>query len=93
MSYRFYSTDAITSLPKRMGRALRDLFARDGMDKHEHKIDVIDEIWSADHFILPPDAPDEALYRAADTAARTCYQFCADLQSLDCDPVRDSAIS
>ena len=83
MSYRFYSTDAITSLPKRMGRALRDLFTREGMDKHEHKIDVIDEIWSADHYLLPLDAPDEALYRAADSAARECYQFCADLQSLD----------
>ncbi|PFH10572.1 bacteriophage replication gene A protein [Collimonas sp. PA-H2] len=83
MSYRFYSSEAITGLPKRMGRALRDLFARDGYEKHEHKVDVIDEIWSADHFILPPDAPDEALYRAADTAARACYQFCADLQSLD----------
>ncbi|SFB12567.1 Bacteriophage replication gene A protein (GPA) [Collimonas sp. OK607] len=83
MSYHFYSTDAITSLPKRMGRALRDLFTREGMDKHEHKIDVIDEIWSADHYLLPLDAPDEALYRAADSAARECYQFCADLQSLD----------
>jgi hypothetical protein len=83
MSYRFYSTDAITSLPKRMGRALRDLFTREGMHKHEHKIDVIDEIWSADHYLLPLDAPDEALYRAADSAARECYQFCADMQSLD----------
>ncbi|WP_211461810.1 replication endonuclease [Collimonas silvisoli] len=82
MSYRFYSTEAITGLPKRMGRALRALFERDGMAKHEHKIDVIDEIWSDDH--LPAlDASDEALYRAADTAARECYQFCAELQSLD----------
>ncbi|MQR01443.1 replication endonuclease [Glaciimonas soli] len=83
MSYHFYSTEAITRLPKRMSRALRDLFTREGMEKHEHKIDVIDEIWSADHYLLPLDASDDALYRAADSAARACYQFCADLQSLD----------
>jgi len=83
MSYRFYSSEAITGLPKRIGRALREMFEREGMTKHEHKIDVIDEIWSADHYLPAPDAPDAALYRAADTAARKCYQFCADLQSLD----------
>ncbi|MFJ2988362.1 replication endonuclease [Collimonas sp. NPDC087041] len=82
MSYRFYCTENITSLPKRMGRALRELFAREGQTKHSHKIDVIDQIWCEDHR-LPLDAPDEALYQTAELAARECYKYCADLQSLD----------
>ncbi|MEO6921967.1 MAG: replication endonuclease [Collimonas sp.] len=82
MSYRFYSTEGITGLPRRMGRALRDLFARDGYQKHEHKVDVIDEIWTEQQ-LLPLDASDGAIYQAADSAARECYQLCADLQSLD----------
>ncbi|MFJ2986582.1 replication endonuclease [Collimonas sp. NPDC087041] len=82
MNLLFDHQDDILGLPKRMSRTLCNLFTRDGVEKHAHKIEVIQAIQAEKH-LLPLDAPDEALHQTAELAARECYQYCADLQSVD----------
>ncbi len=82
MTFRHYSTEAITGLPRRMGRILRGLFARDGMERHDNKLHVIDKVW-CETDLVPLDAPASALHQAADACARECYRICEAVQTTD----------
>ncbi|MEC4722949.1 replication endonuclease [Noviherbaspirillum sp. CPCC 100848] len=63
-----------------MGVALSALFARDGIRKHLDKLDVLAE---AEDAPLPLDAGDDAIYQAADAAARHCYAVSDRLMMVD----------
>ncbi|HYD63315.1 MAG TPA: replication endonuclease [Noviherbaspirillum sp.] len=65
----------ITGLPRRMGRALSAMFARDGFEKHRRKWEIVHEVQS-EPGPLPLDADEAAIYQAADAAARECYSYC-----------------
>lgn len=82
MNYTQYTSEAIHGLPQRMGRILRGLFVREGMERHEHKIDVIDKVW-CETDLIPLDAPASAIHQAADACARECYRICAEVLTTD----------
>lgn len=68
-------------IPTRMARAMYAVFARDGQDAHQSKIDLIDQLLLDDERI--PLANEQgamtgepAIWHAADAAARECYGYC-----------------
>jgi hypothetical protein len=64
----------IPGLPRRMGRALSAMFARDGVGKHGEKLRIVHQVQNEPEN-LPLDAGDDAIYRAADAASRECYRY------------------
>lgn len=83
MSHLFQPAGApIAGLPRRMGRILSGLFARDGMERHERKIDLLDKVW-CETDLLPLDAPDTAFHQVADACARECFRICETVKTID----------
>ena len=75
-------------IPTRMAKAMYAVFQRDGQEKHEKKIDVIDALLCDDERL--PLASDDgkqtgehAIWNAADRAARECYRLCWSLTTDD----------
>lgn len=65
-------------IPTRMAKAMYGVFMRDGQEKHQRKVDLLDELLCDDQRIpLATDtgAPtgEPAIWHAADAAARECY--------------------
>ena len=76
------AVEAVQGLPRRMGSILRGMFARDGVERHENKVNVIDKVWS-DTDLVPLDAPASALHQAADACARECFRICETVKTID----------
>lgn len=75
-------------IPTRMAKAMYAVFARDGQQAHQGKVDLIDRLLCDDERL--PLADDQgrqtgepAIWHAADVAARECYAFCHQLQTAD----------
>jgi hypothetical protein len=65
-------------IPSRMARAMYGVFARDGQEAHQRKVDLIDELLCDDQRIpLATDTGgptgEPAIWHAAEAAARECY--------------------
>jgi Bacteriophage replication gene A protein (GPA) len=68
-------------IPKRMARALDAVFAREGREKHERKLDVLaDLMWDLERIPLATDTGaitgEPAIWHAADAAVRTVHHIC-----------------
>ncbi|MEH6434232.1 replication endonuclease [Massilia sp. DD77] len=75
-------------IPTRMARAMYALFARDGQEAHQGKVDLIDRLLCDDERIpLATDtgAPtgEPAIWHAAEVSVRQCWAFCHDLGTAD----------
>lgn len=76
-------------IPSRMARAVQSLFAREGVERHGRKRDVLDAILADDLRIplsneltgLP--SGEGAIAHAAEAAARECYAICHRVQTAD----------
>jgi hypothetical protein len=75
-------------IPNRMARAMYAVFARDGQEAHQEKVDLIDRLLCDDERIPLADSMggqtgEPAIWHAADVAARQCYGFCHTLGTVD----------
>lgn len=75
-------------IPSRMAKAMYAVFARDGQEAHQPKIDLIDRLLCDDERLPLADEQgrqtgEPAIWHAADVAARECYAFCHQLQTAD----------
>lgn len=75
-------------IPTRMAKAMYAVFARDGQEAHQTKIDLIDRLLCDDERLPLADEQgrqtrEPAIWHAADVAARECYTFCHQLQTAD----------
>lgn len=69
-------------LPRRMQAHLHAQFMRDGVLKHERKVDVIDEILcDVDRVSLKSDKIE--IYNKAVDAAKECYSICGNVGTVD----------
>lgn len=67
----------LPDLPRRWGAKLSALFSRDGFHAHPEKARVaLVEQSDQRPGLLPLDAGDDAIYQAADAAAREVYSYC-----------------
>lgn len=68
----------IPDLPRRWGVALSALFARDGYAKHREKSALVwrEQSTKDRPGLLALDAPEDAVYQAADAAAREVFSYC-----------------
>lgn len=75
-------------IPTRMAKAMYAVFARDGQEAHQEKVDLIDALLcDEDRIPLADDqgriTGEPAIWRAADEAARQCHALCHKLVTAD----------
>lgn len=75
-------------IPTRMAKAMYRVFARDGQEAHQPKIDLIDRLLLDDERIPLADergqlTGEPAIWHAADAAARVVHRSCDELRTAD----------
>jgi len=75
-------------IPTRMAKAMYRVFARDGQEAHQPKIDLIDRLLLDEERIPLADergqlTGEPAIWHAADAAARVVYRSCDELRTAD----------
>lgn len=79
---------SLWAIPKRMARALDAVFKREGRAKHQRKFDLLRDLVEDDKRIPLATGEgvivgDQAIWHAADGAAREVHRYCHELQTAD----------